>query len=114
MSKTKLVDAVEKMSMQAHRTPEEQFFLRMLRQVWQIDCAVAPSDIWLNLTQRNQGYFSGFMELDDGDDKEEDWLLGSLDKMIDAFIQKSADSQWKVKLVETIDELNQIRFKIQK
>jgi hypothetical protein len=86
----------------------------MLKQVWQIDSSVAPSDVWRNLIQRNQYYFSGFMELDDGDEKEEDWLLGSLDKMVEAFIQKNADSQWKIKIVETIDELNQLRFKIQK
>lgn len=54
------------------------------------------------------------MELDDGDEKEENWLLGSLDKMVEAFIEKSTDSQWKSKFVETIDELNQLQLKNQK
>ena len=112
MNKKKLIDAVENLSNQASRSPEEQFFIRMLKQVWQIDWSVAPSDVWRNLMARNQDYFFGFMELDDGDDKEENWLIASLDKMVEAFIQKSTDSKWKSKIVDTIDELNQLRFKI--
>lgn len=100
--------------MQAHRTPEEQFFIRMLRQIWQIDWSVSPSAVWRNLRSRNKDYFLGFMELDDGDEKEEEWLLDSMDENIKAFIQKSNDGAWKVKLVETIDELNQLRLKLQK
>ena len=114
MNKKKLIDAVENLSNQASRSPEEQFFIRMLKQVWQIDWSVAPSDVWRNLMARNQDYFFGFMELDDGDDKEEDWLIASLDKMVEAFIHKSTDSKWKSKIVDTIDELNQLRFKMQK
>lgn len=114
MNKKKLIDAVENLSNQASRSPEEQFFIRMLKQVWQIDWSVAPSDVWRNLMARNQDYFFGFMELDDGDDKEEDWLIASLGKMVEAFIQKSTDSKWKSKIVDTIDELNQLRFKMQK
>ncbi|CAD0228676.1 hypothetical protein [Planktothrix agardhii] len=66
MSKKKLIDAVEKLSMEAHRSSEEQFFIRMLKQVWQIDSSVPPSEVWRNLMARNQDYFFGFMELDDG------------------------------------------------
>lgn len=114
MKKTKLVDAVEKLSKEPHRSLEEQFFIRMLKQIWQIDSSVPPSDVWRNLIARNKDYFFGFMELDDGDEKEEDWLLGSLDMMVESFIEKNTDSTWKVKVVEIIDELNQLRLKIQK
>ncbi|HAN75985.1 MAG TPA: hypothetical protein DCQ51_11885 [Planktothrix sp. UBA8407] len=114
MSKKKLIDAVEKLSMEAHRSSEEQFFIRMLKQVWQIDSSVPPSEVWRNLTARNQDYFFGFMELDDGDEREENWLLGSLDAIVESLIQKNNDSPWKIKIVNTIDELNQLRLKIQK
>ncbi len=112
MNKKKLIDALENLSTQAHRSPEEQFFMRMLKQVWQIDFSVSPSEVWRNLMQKNQAYFSSFMELDDGDEKEEDWLISSLDKMVDALILKSSDSQWKIKFVITLDELNQLRLKM--
>lgn len=65
--------------MQPYRSAEEQFFIRMLRQVWQIDWSVPPSTIWLNLINRNQDYFLSFMDLDDGDEKEEKWLLDNMD-----------------------------------
>lgn len=113
MNKKKLIDALESLSMQAHRSPEEQFFIRMVRQIWQIDWSVAPSSVWRNLMSRNQDYFRGFMQLDDGDEKEEKWLLDSMDENVKAFIQKSNDGAWKVKFVETIDELNQLRLKMQ-
>lgn len=114
MNKKKLIDALENLSTQAHRSDEEQFFIRMLRQIWQIDWSVPPSAVWRNLISRNQEYFLGFMELDDGDEKEEKWLLDSMDENVKAFIQKSNDGAWKVKLVETMDELNQLRLKMQK
>jgi hypothetical protein len=114
MNKKKLIDTLENLSKQPNRSPEEQFFIRILRQVWQIDWSVAPSDIWRNLMSQNQDYFLSFMELDDGDEKEEKWLLDNMDEQIKALIQKSNDAAWKVKFVATLDELNQLRLKIQK
>ena len=109
-----MIDAVENLSMQAHRSSEEQFFIRMLKQVWEIDLSIAPSDVWRNLMARNQDYFFSFMELDDGDEREESWLLSSFDAIVESLIHKSNDSKWKIRIVETIDELNQLRFKLQK
>lgn len=100
--------------MQAHRSKEEQFFIRMVRQVWQIDYSVSLSDIWLNLTTKNQEYFHVFLNLDDGDEKEENWLLDNLHENVEALIQKSTESSWKIKVVDTFDELNQLRLKHQK
>ncbi len=80
MNKKKLIDAVENISGQAHRSSEEQFFIRMLRQVWQIDWSVPPAEVWRNLINRNQDYFLSFMELDDGDEIEEKWLLDNMDQ----------------------------------
>lgn len=114
MNKKKLIDAVENLSKEAHRSQEEQFFIRMLKQVWQIDWSVPPSEVWRNLIARNQDYFFGFMELDDGDEREENWLLASLDAIVESLIEKNSDSQWKIQIVNTIDELNQLRLKIQK
>lgn len=114
MNKKKLIDAVEKLSKEAHRSDEEQFFIRMLKQVWEIDWSVPPSDVWRNLIVRNQEYFLGFMELDDGDEREENWLLASLDTIVESLIQKNDDSKWKTKIIDTIDELNQLRLKTQK
>lgn len=114
MNKKKLVDALESLSKQPNRSLEEQFFIRMLRQIWQIDWSVSPSDVWLNLMNRNQDYFFDFMKLDEGDEKEENWLIESLDTKVEALIQKGNDNQWKIKFVETLDELNQLRLKMQK
>ena len=114
MNKKKLIDALENLSMQTHRSLEEQFFIRMLRQIWQIDWSVAPSTVWRNIMTRNKGYFMSFMELDDGDEKEEKWLLDAMDENITAFIKKSNDGAWKIQFVQTLDELNQLRLKMQK
>lgn len=114
MNKKKLTDTLETLSKQANRSPEEQFFIRMLRQVWQIDCSVSPSEIWRNLINENQEYFISFMELDDGDEREEKWLLDNIDQQVKAFIKKTNDATWKVHFVSTIDELNQLRLKLQK
>jgi len=114
MNKKKLIDAVENMSIQAHRSQEEQFFIRMVRQVWQIDYSVPPSEVWLNLTKKNQDYLSVFLNLDDGDEKEEKWLVDNWNENVEALIHKSAESGWKVKIVDTFDELNQLRLKNQK
>lgn len=112
MNKKKLINALENLSIQAHRSSEEQFFIRMLTQVWQIDWSVPPSAVWDNLMSRNQDYFLSFMELDDEDEREEKWLLDAMDENVKALIQKSTDGAWKVKLVATIDELNQLRLKM--
>lgn len=114
MDKKKLVDAVEEMSIQAHRSQEEQFFIRMVKQVWQIDWSVSPSDVLRNLVERNQAYFSGFMALDNGDEREENWLLDALNQNIELLTQKRTDINSTNKLVDTIDELNQLRFKLGK
>jgi hypothetical protein len=114
MNKKKLIDALENLSKQPNRGPEEQFFIRILRQVWRIDWSVAPPDIWRNLMSQNQDYFLSFMELDDGDETEEKWLLDNMDEQLKAFIEKSNDAAWKVKFVAILDELNQLPLKIQK
>ncbi len=80
MNKKKLIDTLDTLSMQVNRSPEEQFFIKIVRQVWQIDWSVFPSDIWCNLINQNQEYFISFMELDDGDEKEEKWLLDNMDE----------------------------------
>jgi hypothetical protein len=54
------------------------------------------------------------MNLDDGDEKEEKWLIDNWNKNVEALIQKSAESSWKIKIVDTFDELNQLRLKNQK
>jgi hypothetical protein len=63
---------------------------------------------------QNQDYFFSFMELDDGDEKEEKWLLDNMDEQIKIFIQKSNEAAWKVKFVATLDELNQLHLKLSK
>ena len=47
-------------------------------------------------------------------EREENWLLASLDAIVESLIQKNDDSKWKTKIVNTIDELNQLRLKTQK
>jgi hypothetical protein len=112
MNKNKLNDALEKLSMQLHRSPEEQFFIRMLRQVWQIDASVPPSDVWRNIIARNQAYFGEFMDLDDGDEKEEAWLLNMMDEKVEAFIRNNSDPAWRTKIITMIDELNHLRARM--
>ncbi len=98
------------------RTDEEKVFLRLLKQVWNIDWSIAPYDVWTHMIEWDVPYFRRFMFLDEGDEAEEeqiirDWTearLGLGGK------EKSFARDVKKRVMDLIQEVNVLRSTVGK
>jgi hypothetical protein len=87
--------------------PEIVIFLKLLRQVWQIDWTVAPYDVWVRFMEWDIPYFRRFMTLDEGDEDEEMELL---QEWIASRAKGSKDQKnWKGKIIGVIEQVNNVR-----
>ena len=107
MDKSALVSELDKLV--AQKSGSEKIIVQLTKQVWQIDWTVAVFDIVSEYLAFNIPYFYRFMQMDIGDEAEEqqilnDWMSsrGGLDK------------DGKAKLVGLIEELNQVRVSVRK
>jgi hypothetical protein len=92
-------------------TGEEKIFLRLLKQVWQIDWSIAPYEVWTHMIEWDVPYFRRFMLLDDGDEAEEeqiirDWTQARLNL---GGKEKSAARDAKKRIVDLMQEVNVLR-----
>lgn len=112
MNKDKLSAALE--SLADNKTGAHQIFVKLLRQVWQIDWTVAPYDVWGHYIGYDVPYFLRFMRADVGDEEEEkqlllDWISSRYD------LQKDTQgSNFRYELIGLLDELNQLRVEARK
>lgn len=102
MNKDALISSLD--ALIASKEGAEKTVVELTKQVWQIDWTVAPFDVVSHYLAFDIPYFYRFMQMDEGDEEEErqilmDWVggRGSLDKGI------------KGKIVDLVDELNQLR-----
>ncbi|MBC6418144.1 MAG: hypothetical protein GDA44_04805 [Prochloron sp. SP5CPC1] len=108
MNKQGLVDGLQALSQQ-DRPEAEKIFLRLLKQVWEIDWTVAPYDVWTHYIEWDVPYFLRFMRADVGDEAEEnqliiDWITSRIE------LQKQAKgADWKQQVFNLIEEANQLR-----
>ena len=91
-----------------------KIFVKLVRQVWQIDWTVAPYDIWGHYIEYDIPYFLRFMKADVGDEEEEkaiiiEWIESRLDLR-----KADTDSGWRSGLIDLLDELNQLRAEARK
>ncbi len=106
MDKQKLDGEMVKL-IEATERPEVIIFLKLLRQVWQIDWTVAPYDVWVRFMEWDIPYFRRFMTLDEGDEDEEMELL---QEWIASRSKGSKDQKnWKGQIIELIEQVNNIR-----
>lgn len=77
---------------------------QLARQVWQIDYTVAVYDIVGHYLEFDIPYFYRFMAMDRGDEAEEKQILMDWVNSRDAL-----DKEGKQKIIDLVDELNQIR-----
>ena len=114
MDKAKLAAALEEKVTQKGSDTVEGIFVRLLKQVWQIDWTVAPYDVWTHMVSWDLPYFLRFMQMDVGDEAEEDKLI--LDWVSTRLKQRKGDTagDWKKNVVALIDEMNQLRASIRK
>lgn len=75
MDTQKLVAAIEAEIEKEGRLPEEKIFLKLLKEVWQVDWTVSPYDVWTHMSEYNLLYFLPFMEADQGDERAEEQLI---------------------------------------
>ena len=114
MNKQNLIAALEAEVTKSGRSPEETVFIRLLKQVWEIDWTVAPYDVWTHYITWDVPYFRRFMDMDTGDEAEEnqliiDWITSRI-----ALQGREKGGNWKRRVVDLLDEMNQLRAVVRK
>ena len=66
----KLIEALDGLIAEK-RSSAQNLFLRFLREVWQIDDSISPSDVWARMAAWDLAYFRPFM-IEDTEDASED------------------------------------------
>ncbi|MEC4894781.1 MAG: hypothetical protein SAQ54_17410 [Oscillatoria sp. PMC 1050.18] len=105
MNKQALMEELDR-AIAKDRPDSEKLFLRLLKEVWQIDWTVAPYDVYGHMIEFDIPYFLRFMRMDLGDEAEEHQLI--LD-----WIQSRTtlrDTNSRDALISLMDECNQIRI----
>lgn len=115
MDKSNLVAALEAEVSKGGRPPEAIIFIRLLKQVWEIDWTVAPYDVWCHMIEWDIPYFLRFMKMDVGDEAEEnqlimDWILARMQLRG----KETNSGQWKEQVLALIDDMNQLRARVRK
>ncbi len=97
MNKQALIEKLN--SMLAGRSPEQQLFIKLVQQVWEIDPYESVYSVFSAMRGKDMGYFFGFMEQDgEGVDSNE---MGLIRQLITSYDYYSC--------YELIDELNEAR-----
>lgn len=108
MNKQTLVDRLTAMVVE-DRPTEAKIFLRLLKQVWEIDWTVAAYDVMSHFLTFDIPYFYRFMCLDEGDNAEEAQLIKD---WVDARLVLKSNA--KSALKDLIEEVNQVRNEVRK
>ncbi|MEL7409129.1 MAG: hypothetical protein AAFN00_19645, partial [Cyanobacteria bacterium J06558_2] len=92
----------------ATETAEQSYavniFVRLLKQVWQIDWTVAAYDVLGHFFSFDIPYFYRFMQMDEGEEEEKQLLI---DWVNSRYALKAEDKQ---DLLIAIDKVNQLRM----
>ncbi|MBD2484761.1 hypothetical protein [Planktothrix sp. FACHB-1365] len=91
------------------RSLEEKIFLKLLKQVWQVDWTVAPYDVFIHMIEWDIPYFLRFMAIDEGDEAEEQQLIQDWIESRVQLRKKTTGYEWKRQMVALIDEANHLR-----
>jgi hypothetical protein len=110
MDTQKLVAAIETEIEKEGRLPEEKIFLRLLKEVWQVDWTVAPYDVWTNILQWNIPYFLRFMGGDQGDEERENQLIQDWISLRTEL--QNSDSGGKQRVITLINDVNHLRMAV--
>lgn len=113
METSKLVAALDA-AIAKERPPEEKIFLRLLREVWQVDWTVAPYDVWTHMIEWNVPYFLRFMAVDSGDEAEEDQLIKDWMSSRLEFRKRESSAERKAQAVAVIEEVNRLRITVRR
>ena len=109
-----LIAALEAEASKGDRSLAERIIILLTRQVWQIDWTVSPFDVVSNYFEYNISYFLRFMDFDTGDEREEDRLIREWINSRVSMRYTKEDKAQKQRILELIDELNNLRARIRK
>lgn len=107
-----LVAAIEAEIKKEGRFPEEKIFLRLLKEVWQVDWTVAPYDVWTRMIEWDIPYFLRFMGVDQGDEEEEEQLIQDWIASRTQLRAKNTGEDWRQRVVALINDVNHLRLSI--
>ena len=113
MNKQNLIAALEAEVTRDGRGPEEIIFIRLLKEVWEIDWTVAPYDVWTNMIEWNVPYFRRFMGADVGDEAQENQLIIEWITSRIALEGREQGSNWKRRVLDLIEDMNRLRATIE-
>ena len=108
MNKQVLIDGLTA-KIAEDRPPVIKLFLRLLKQVWEIDWTVAPYDVMNHFVVGDLPYVCSFMDIDRGDEAEEDQLLME-------WLQRQyeiVDPRYRGALMDAVNEVNMLRLDAQ-
>lgn len=92
------------------RPPEKKIFLRLLREVWQIDSTIPPYEIWSRMIDFDLPYFLRFMSMDDEDENQEHQLITDWIRMRSALQRLTImSSGLRMRMTVLMDEVNRLR-----
>jgi len=114
MNVDKLVAALQAEVKKSGRSPEGQVFISLLKQVWEIDWAVAPSDVWHATDALDIPYFLAFMDMDVGDEAEEKQLLMNWMNVAFANFGRSSSSGRKDHIIDLLQEMIRLRATVER
>lgn len=113
MDKQRLSEGIQSLIDKGNYTTEETVFLRLLKQVWQIDWTIAPWDVWTHMMEWDVPYFRRFMIMDDGDEAEEEKIIRDCtEARLLGAKEKSSPREVKRRIIELIQEVNVMRSSI--
>jgi|GEM_PF-1543350 len=114
MDKGQLSAALDNARQAPGRSSEEQIFIRLLKQVWEIDWTVAPYDVWCHMIEWDIPYFLRFMSMDEGDEAEEERLIRDWIGTRLGLRKQKNRPEWKGRVVSLVEEMNQLRASVRK
>ncbi len=112
MDRQKLVAAIEAEIQKEGRLPDEKIFLKLLKEVWQVDWTVAPYDVWTRMIEWDVPYFLRFMGMDEGDEEAEEQLIQDWIASRAQLRATTTGSDWRQRVATLIDNANHLRLSV--
>lgn len=112
MNRAQLTDGLQSLLNSGTRTDEEKVFLKLLKQVWEIDWSISPYDVWTHMIEWDVPYFRRFMILDDGDEVAEEQIIRDWTEARMSMGSKRPARDSKKSIIDLIQEVNLLRFTV--
>ena len=110
MDTQSLVAGIEAEIEKEDRLPDEKIFLRLLKEVWQVDWMVAPLDVWAHMLEGDIPYFLNFMGYNQENEEVEPQLIQDWIAVGPHFQVNNTDQNRKERVLTLINDVNELRI----